>query len=93
MNNQMLNSQMYEEYCYNRLPCGICRLTNSQCPKCVGIDINWCNNPDSVTTTPNVNLKDSNISFTKCTTKLGDITTDSVKCTTKLGDVTTEVTA
>ena len=28
----MLN-QMYEDYCANRLPCGICRLTNSQCPK------------------------------------------------------------
>ena len=30
----MIN-QMYEDYCSNRLPCGICRLTNSQCPKCV----------------------------------------------------------
>ena len=28
----MLN-QTYEQYCGNRLPCGICRLTNSQCPK------------------------------------------------------------
>ena len=34
----MLN-QMYEQYCVNRLPCGICRLTNSQCPK-VGITVN-----------------------------------------------------
>ena len=34
----MLN-QMYEQYCANRLPCGICRLTNSQCPKC-GVTIN-----------------------------------------------------
>lgn len=29
----MLN-QMYEQYCANRLPCGICRLTNEACPKC-----------------------------------------------------------
>lgn len=29
----MLN-QMYEQYCANRLPCGICRLTNGVCPKC-----------------------------------------------------------
>lgn len=73
----MLN-QMYEDYCYNRLPCGICRLTNSQCPKCGGIDINWCNSPDSVTTTPNLNLnlKDSNISSAKCTAKLGDVITE-----------------
>ena len=28
----MLN-QIYEYYCANMLPCGICRLTNSQCPK------------------------------------------------------------
>ena len=34
----MLN-QTYEQYCANRLPCGICRLTNSQCPKC-GVTIN-----------------------------------------------------
>ena len=30
--------QMYEQYCANRLPCGICRLTNMACPKC-GITI------------------------------------------------------
>lgn len=36
----MLN-QMYEQYCANRLPCGICRLTNSQCPKACGITVNW----------------------------------------------------
>lgn len=29
----MLN-HMYEQYCANRLPCGICRLTNMACPKC-----------------------------------------------------------
>ena len=36
----MLN-QMYEQYCANRLPCGICKLTNSQCPKVCGITVNW----------------------------------------------------
>lgn len=37
----MLN-QMYEQYCANRLPCGICRLTSSQCLKAsCGITINW----------------------------------------------------
>ena len=36
----MLN-QMYEQYCASRLPCGICRLTNSQCPKACGIAGNW----------------------------------------------------
>lgn len=60
----MLN-QMYEDYCCNRLPCGICRLTNSQCPKCVGTTINWRNDSDNVTTTTN-----------KYTTKLGDVTTE-----------------
>lgn len=61
--------QMYKDYCYNRLPCGICRLTNSQCPKCIGTTVNWCNSSDdgtySVTTATN-----------KCTTKLGDVTTE-----------------
>lgn len=28
----MLN-QLYEDYCVNRLPCGICRLMNAICPK------------------------------------------------------------
>ncbi len=28
----MLN-QLYEDYCANRLPCGICRLMNAICPK------------------------------------------------------------
>ena len=37
----MLNNQIYEQYCSNRLPCGICRLTNSQCPKTCGITIDW----------------------------------------------------
>lgn len=42
----MLN-QMYEQYCANRLPCGICRLTSSQCPKACGvkacgITVDWC---------------------------------------------------
>ena len=69
----MLN-QMYEDYCYNRLPCGICRLTNSQCPKCIGITINWSNCSDSVTTA--TNLKDSKIPSVKYTTKLGDVTTE-----------------
>ena len=36
----MLN-QTYEQYCGNRLPCGICRLTNSQCPKVCGTTVNW----------------------------------------------------
>ena len=48
----MLN-QMYEDYCYNRLPCGICRLTNSQCPKIPAfekIDINASQSGDTVTT-------------------------------------------
>lgn len=74
MLSQMLNNQMLEEYCYNRLPCGICRLTNSQCPKCVGTTITWCDGPDSVTTA--TNLKDSKIPSTKYTTKLGDVTTE-----------------
>ena len=69
----MLN-QMYEDYCYNRLPCGICRLTNSQCPKCVGTTVTWCNSSDSVTTA--TNLKDSKIPSAKYTTKLGDVTTE-----------------
>ena len=45
-------NQMYEDYCYNRLPCGICRLTNSQCPKEVcktSITCNPCG--DAVPTT------------------------------------------
>lgn len=65
MNNQVLNNQMYEEYCYNRLPCGICRLTNSQCPKCAGTNINWSNGTDDITT-----------SSAKYTTKLGDVTAE-----------------
>ena len=69
----MLN-QMYEDYCCNRLPCGICRLTNSQCPKCVVTTVNWCNGSDSVTTA--TNLKDSKIPSAKYTTKLGDVTTE-----------------
>ena len=46
----MLN-QMYEQYCANRLPCGICRLTNSQCPKifATAITCNPCG--DAVPTT------------------------------------------
>lgn len=28
----MINQQ-HDQYCDNRLPCGICKLTNSQCPK------------------------------------------------------------
>lgn len=23
---------LYTNYCYNRLPCGVCRITNSPCP-------------------------------------------------------------
>lgn len=38
----MLN-QMYEQYCANRLPCGICRLTNSQCPKMFWSITTTCN--------------------------------------------------
>ena len=45
----MLN-QMYEQYCANRLPCGICRLTNEACPKC-GVTI--------TTTTPCAPATDS----------------------------------
>ena len=74
MNNQVLNNQMYEEYCYNRLPCGICRLTNSQCPKCAGTNVNWNNAPADITTATNV--KDSKIPSTKYTTKLGDVTAE-----------------
>lgn len=78
MLSQMLNNQMYEEYCYNRLPCGICRLTNSQCPKCAGTAINWHNCHDDITTatTTATNLKDSKIPSAKYTTKLGDVTTE-----------------
>jgi hypothetical protein len=65
---------MYEEYCYNRLPCGICRLTNSQCPKFAGTTINWNNGPDSITTATSV--KDAKISSAKYTTKLGDVTSE-----------------
>lgn len=38
----MLN-QMYEQYCANRLPCGVCRLTNTQCPKMFGSITVTCN--------------------------------------------------
>ena len=42
--------QEYSLYCSNRLPCGICRLTNSQCPKCfVGTDITWNNKVTNAT--------------------------------------------
>lgn len=45
--------QMYEDYCANRLPCGICRLTNTQCPKIFGpITTVTCNScGDAVPTT------------------------------------------
>ena len=69
----MLN-QLYEDYCVNRLPCGICRLTNSMCPKCTGTTINWCDDRDSITTA--TNLKDSKIPSAKYTTKLGNVTTE-----------------
>ena len=51
----MLN-QLYEQYCANRLPCGICRLTNSMCPKCPAtIDITTCTctatSPNKINTT------------------------------------------
>ena len=46
----MLN-QMYEQYCANRLPCGICKLTNSQCPKC-GVTFDFskitCTSPTAI---------------------------------------------
>ena len=42
--------QMHEQYCANRLPCGICRLTNSQCPKYFGgVDITWNNKVTNTT--------------------------------------------
>ena len=63
--NATATRPMHEDYCYNRLPCGICRLTNSQCPKCVGTTINWCDGRDSVT-----------IATNKYTAKLGNITTE-----------------
>ena len=61
----MLN-QLYEDYCYYRLPCGICILTNSQCPKIPDfekIDINVPKSGDTVTART-------------YSTKLGDITTE-----------------
>lgn len=28
----MVNEDNYSQYCWNRLPCGLCRLTNAMCP-------------------------------------------------------------
>lgn len=71
-------SQMYEQYCANRLPCGICRLTNMACPKC-GVTI--------TTTTPTFD-------FSKVTCTSAPATNpdkDSITYSTKIGDITTEV--
>lgn len=65
----MLN-QMYEQYCYNRLPCGICRLTNSQCPKACGIDITCVKTADSITT------QTGDTVIRTYSTKIGDITAE-----------------
>ena len=65
----MLN-QMYEQYCANRLPCGICRLTNSQCPKVYRIDITCVKTADSIT-----NQTGDTVTRTY-STKIGDITTE-----------------
>lgn len=36
--------QFYDhEYCCHRLPCGVCRLTNTQCPKMFGSITVTCN--------------------------------------------------
>lgn len=53
----MLN-QMYEQYCANRLPCGICRLTNMVCPKC-GVTI--------TTTTPTTTIDFSKVTCAPAT--------------------------
>lgn len=66
----MLN-QMYEQYCANRLPCGICRLTNSQCPKVCRIDITCVKTADSITT-----QTDGTVTTHTYSTKIGDITTE-----------------
>ena len=68
----MLN-QMYEQYCANRLPCGICKLTNSQCPK-AGITINWAEvTCTSTKTTPFTNTTgttaDNKSTYTGTTTE------------------------
>ena len=65
----MLN-QMYEQYCANRLPCGICRLTNSQCPKACGIDITCVKTADSITTQTGDTVTRT------YSTKIGDIATE-----------------
>ena len=83
-------SQMYEDYCYNRLPCGICRLTNSQCPKCAVTTVNWCDGPDGGTGTTNHPNNNGTYSVTTAT-NLKDSKIPSVKYTTTLGDITTEV--
>ena len=31
----------YQQYCYNRLPCGICTRTNSMCPLNTNINVTW----------------------------------------------------
>ena len=46
--------QFYDhEYCCHRLPCGVCRLTNTQCPKMFGSITTVTCNPcgDAVPTT------------------------------------------
>ena len=49
MNNYKISSNIYDEFfkqyeeCFNRLPCGICKLTNMPCPKITNYEPNKIN--------------------------------------------------
>ena len=64
----MLN-QMYEEYCANRLPCGICRLTNSQCPKC-GLTPTFDFSKVTCTGAPSINTVKDSVTYSTNTTEV-----------------------
>lgn len=63
----MLN-QLYEDYCVNRLPCGICRLMNAICPRnAQKIDIT-CNPNKTPWTDPTIDIYYNTNSSAKVTT-------------------------
>lgn len=68
----MLN-QMYEDYCANRLPCGICRLTNMACPKC-GVTITTTPTFDfskvTCTGAPSTNTVKDSVTYSTNTTEV-----------------------
>ena len=68
----MLN-QMYEQYCVDRLPCGICRLMNTACPKC-GVTINTTPTFDfskvTCTSAPATNPDKDSITYSTNTTEV-----------------------